>query len=215
MIISADDIAAIVIVACCILWAGYFLFYGKEAGTLTENDKELQEKHESIVGVSKTRLGQYTDSSTRDNADKRGMISPDEMEQVFYTKEEARLNIDVDLEPLQPSNNEMDEEDLLLFENTELIPVLATGASFDDLAEMSEAIQSRLHDLSQAHIIKTAKTIREVSETDLLKQLVNQVEGGEQKVASILDRCEEELKKSARQESETDDMEGFDLERYL
>ena len=215
MITSADDIAAIVIMACCVLWTGYFLFYGKKAGTLTEYDKELQEKHESIVGVSKTRLGQYTDSSTRDKADKRGRIPPDEMEQVFYTKEEARLNIDVDLEPLQPSSNEMDEEDLLLFEDTELIPVLATGASFDDLSEMSEAIQSHLHDLSQAHIAKAAKTIRRVNETDLLKQLVSQVKDGEQKVADILDRCEEELIKSTRQESERDDMEGFDLERYL
>jgi hypothetical protein len=215
MIISTGDIAGILIAACCILWTGYFLFYGKKAGTLTENDKELQEKHESIVGVSKTRLGQYTDSSTRDNADKRGRIPPDEMEQVFYTKEEARLNIDVDLEPLQPSNNETDEEDLLLFEDTELIPVLATGASFDDLSEMSEAIQSHLHELSQAHIVKAAKTIRRVNETDLLKQIIIQVEDGEQKVSDILDRCEAELIKSARQESEKDDMEGFDLERYL
>jgi len=160
-------------------------------------------------------LGQFTGGPVPGSENKHGIIPPGEMEQVFYTQEEARLNIDVDLEPLQPSNNEMDEEDLLLFEDTEPVPVLATGASFDDLAEMSEAIQSHLHDLSQAHIVKTAKTIRAVNETDLLKQLIGQVEGGEQKVASILDRCEEELKKSARQESETDDVEGFDLERYL
>ena len=160
-------------------------------------------------------MGQFTGGPVPGSENKHGIIPPGEMEQVFYTQEEARLNIDVDLEPLQPSNNEMDEEDLLLFEDTEPVPVLATGASFDDLAEMSEAIQSHLHDLSQAHIVKTAKTIRAVNETDLLKQLIGQVEGGEQKVASILDRCEEELKKSARQESETDDVEGFDLERYL
>jgi hypothetical protein len=215
MMIITGNIAAFAIVVCCILWAGYFLLYGKKAGTLTENDKEIQEKHESIVGVSKTRLGQYTDSSTRDSADKRGMILPDEMEQIFYTKEEARLNIDVDLEPLQPSNNEMDEEDLFLFEDTEPVPVLATGASFDDLSEMSEAIQSHLHELSQAHIVKAAKSIRRVNGTNLLKQLVSQVKDGEQKVADILDRCEEELIKSARQESEKDDMGGFDLERYL
>jgi hypothetical protein len=109
----------------------------------------------------------------------------------------------------------MDEKDLLLFEDTELIPVLATGASFDDLSEMSEVIQSHLHELSQAHIIKAAKTIRTVNETDLLKQLISQVEGGKQKVADILDRCETELKKSARQEFKTDDAEGFDLGKYL
>jgi len=31
----------------------------------------------------------------------------------------------------------------------------------------------------------------------------------------MLDRCEEELRESARQKSEADDVEGFDLEKYL
>lgn len=215
MIISADDIAAIVIMVCCTLWTGYFLLYGKKAVKPPKTEGETPENNDSIVGLSKTRLGQYTDTHVREDANKRRVVPPKEIEQVFYTREEARLNIDVDLEPLQPSNNETDEEDLLLFEDTEPIPVLATGASFDDLSEMSEAIQSHLHELSQAHIVKAAKTIRRVNETDLLKQLVSQVEDGEQKVADILDRCEEELIKSASQESEKDDMEGFDLAKYL
>lgn len=215
MIISAGYIAAVVIVACSILWAGYFLLNGTNGGKTQESEAETPKNDESIIGLSKTRLGQYTDSFTRDNADKRGMIPPDELEQVFYTREEARLNIDVDIEPLRKSDEEENEEDVLLFEDTELIPVLATGANFDDLSEMTEAIQSHLHELSRAHIIKAAKTIRTVNETDLLKQLINQVEGGEQKVADILDECETELKKSARQEFKTNDAEGFDLGKYL
>ncbi|GET24438.1 hypothetical protein [Prolixibacter sp. NT017] len=215
MMIGADDIAVIVIVACCILWAGYFLFNSTKGGKPVEIEGETPKNGESIIGLSKTRLGQYTVSSAQDNADKRGMIPPDEMEQVFYTREEARLNIDVDIEPPRKPDEEENEEDVLLFEDTELIPVLATGASFDDLSEMSESIQSHLHELSQAHIIKAAKTIRTVNKTDLLKQLISQVEGGEQKVADILDRCEAELKKSARQEFKTDDVKGFDLGKYL
>lgn len=215
MMISMVDIAGIVIVACCILWAGYFLFYRKKAERPPETDNEIHESHENIVGISKTRLGQYTNTPVLKYAGNRRVIPPEEMEQVFYTREEARLNIDVDIERLYELDEEENEGDELPFDDTELVPVLATGASFDDLAEMSEAIQSHLHELSQAHIVKAAKIIRTVNETDLLKQLVSQVEGGEQKVAGILDRCEEELKKSARQESETDDVEGFDLERYL
>ena len=215
MMISMVDIAGIVIVACCILSAGYFLLNGTKGGKAPETENEIPNNIDGIVGLSKTRLRQYAGGPTQGNVNKRRIVPPEEIEQVFYTREEARLNIDVDLEPLQPSNNEMDEEDLLLFEDTELIPVLATGASFDDLSEMSEAIQSHLHELSQAHIAKAAKTIRRVNETDLLKQLISQVEGGEQKVADILDRCEEELKKSDKQEFKTDDAEGFDLGKYL
>lgn len=215
MIIGADDIAAIVIVACCILWAGYFLFYRKKAQKPPETENEIPKNIDGIVGLSKTRLGQYTGRPAQVNTNKRHVISPDEMEQVFYTREEARLNIDVDIEPLHQLDEEENEEDVFQLDDSELIPVLATGASFDDLSEMSEAIQSHLHELSQAHIIKAAKTIRTVNETDLLKQLISQVEGGEQKVADILDRCEAELKKSDRQEFKTDDAEGFDLEKYL
>ncbi len=215
MIISADNIAALVIVACCILWVVYFLLNGMKGGKPVETEGETPKNDESIVGLSKTRLGQYVDNPTQGNVNKRRIVPPNELEQVFYTREEARLNIDVDIEPLRKSDEEENEEDVLLFEDTELIPVLATGANFDDLSEMSEAIQSHLHELSQAHIIKAAKTIRTVNETDLLKQLISQVEGGEQKVADILDRCEAELKKSARQELKTDDAEGFDLGKYL
>jgi len=213
--INPENMVLAVIAVFCSLLIIHYMFGGTNARKSPEAEKETQESNVDIVGKSKTRLGQFTGGTVRGRENKLGIISQDELEQVFYTQEEARLNIDVDLEPLHPLNDEMDEEDLLLFEDTEPVPVLATGASFDDLAEMSVAIKSHLHDLSQAHIVKAAKTIREVNETDLLKQLVNQVEGGEQKVASILDRCEEELKKSARHESETDDVEGFDLERYL
>ncbi len=213
--ISTGDIAGGIIVVCCILWAGYFLFCGKKAGKHLKTDEEMPENNESIVGISKTRLGQYADNTVQENANRRGVVPSEEMEQVFYTREEARLNIDVDMEPLNPLNDEMDEEDLLLFEDTEFVPVLATGASFDQLAEMSEAIQSHLHGLSQAHIEKAAKTIKTVENTNLMEQLLNQVSGGEQKVADILDRCEDELAGQVKLQNDGDDLDGFELGEYL
>lgn len=213
--ISLGNIVLAVIAACCILLIIHYLPGQAKPGKSPNTENGTRENNVDIVGISKTRLGQYAGGPVRGNANKRGVISPEEIEQVFYTREEARLNIDVDMEPLHTLNEPEDEEGELLFEDAELVPILATGASFDDLAEMSEAIQSHLHELSQAYVVKAAKTIKTVNETDLLKQLVSQVEGGEQKVAGILNRCEEELKESAKQESETDDMEGFDLERYL
>lgn len=215
MTISIVDIAGIVIVACCILSAGYFLLNGTKGGKGPETENEIPKNIDGIVGLSKTRLGHYTNTPVQKYEGNRRVIPPEEIEQVFYTREEALLNIDLDIEPLYQPNEEENEGDELPFDDTELVPVLATGASFDDLSEMSEAIQSHLHELSQAHIVKAAKIIRTVNETDLLKQLISQVEGGEQKVADILDRCEAELKTSAMQEFKTDDAEGFDLGKYL
>ena len=213
--ISTGDIAGGIIVVCCILWAGYFLFYGKKAGKHLKTDEEMPENNESIVRISKTRLGQYADNSVWENANKRGVVPSEEMEQVFYTHEEAQLNIDVDMEPLIPQDDEMDEEDLLLFEETESIPVLAMGASFDELSEMSDTLQSHLHDLSQEHIKRAAKTVRAMENTNLMELLLNQMDDGEQKVADILDLCDAELAGQVKQQNDVDGAEGFDLEEYL
>ena len=196
--------------------AAFHLFVGTKAGNPSEEPGSKPiENTGNIVGASKTKLGQYNDSQKPGRSKKRLVIPPEEMEQVFYTREEARLNIDVDIEPSLLHKEQEEEEDPLLFKDTDVVPVLATGASFDELAEMSEAIQSRLGDLSRAHIAKTAKTIRSVENTHLLAQLVRQVEGGTQKVADILDKCDEELKAVDHSMPDKTNIEGFDLEKYL
>ena len=211
---SSVEIVLAVIVFSCILPAVYGLFVDKKAGKSPDPENERGKNNDNIVGLSKTQLGLNAGVVIQNNANKRLVIPPEELEQVFYTREEARLNIDVDIEPRQLSDGQ-EEEDPLLFEDTDIVPVLATGASFDELAEMSEAIQSHLCDLPHAHLIKTVKTIRTVENTDLLEQLVRQVEGGTQKVADILDRCDAELKASVTRESKNKDMAKFDLKRYL
>lgn len=215
MIIGLSVIILAVIVVSSILSAGYYLFNLPKVGKSPKAENETKENNDNIVGLSKTRLGLNANVVVRNNANKRLVIPSEEMEQVFYTQEEARLNIDVDIEPGRLSNDQEEEEDPLLFEDTDVVPVLATGASFDELTEMSEAIQSHLSDLSHAHLVKTAKTIRTLENTDLLEQLVSQVEGGTQKIADILDRCEAELKSSVTKETRNKGMEEFDLERYL
>lgn len=215
MITSLSGIILAVIVFSCILPAVYCLFVDTKAGKTPEPENERWTNNDNIVGLSKTRLGLNPEVVLRNNANKRLVIPSEEMEQVFYTREEARLNIDVDIELRHVSNEPEEEEDSLQFEDADLVPVLASGASFDELAEMSEAIQSHLCDLSNAHLVKTAKTIRTVENTDLLEQLVSKVEGGTQKIADILDRWDEELKASVTKEPKNKDLGEFDLERYL
>lgn len=215
MIIGLSSIILAVIVVSSILSTGYYLLIQPKVGKSSEAENETKENNDNIVGLSKTRLGLNADVFVRNNVNKRLVIPSEEMDQVFYTREEARLNIDVDIEPRHLSSEEEEDENPLLLEDADLVPVLASGASFDELAEMSEAIQSHLCDLSYAHLVKTAKTIRTVENTDLLEQLVSQVKGGTQKVADILDRCDAELKVSVTKEPQNKGMEEFDLEKYL
>ena len=214
--IGIGMIILMMVVLSCFIPAAYYVFDGLKAGKPSkETENKPIENTGNIVGASKTKLGQYNDSQKSDRSKKRLVIPQEEMEQVFYTREEARLNIDVDIEPSLLHKVQEEEEDPLLFDDTDVIPVLATGASFDELAEMSETIQSRLGDLSRTHIVRTAKTIRSVQDTNLFEQLVCQVEGGSQKVADILGQCDEELKAVDRSISDKTNIEGFDLEKYL
>ncbi len=213
--ISTGDVALVIIAIGCTVWAIRSLLFGKETEKQIKVEDELPQDNGSIVGKSKTRLGQYANNLLRENTSKRGVVPPDEMEQVFYSREEARLNIDVDMEPLDLLNEEMDEDDFLHFEEIELAPVLAAGASFDELVEMSEVIQSHLHDLSQAHIERAARTIRTVENTNLMGQLLTQINSGEQKVMDILDRCDAELAGAVGTRSDVGDLNGFELGKYL
>jgi hypothetical protein len=213
--VSVGDIALAVIAVSCILSISYFIFGEPKSGKSSEAENETRKSNNSIVGISHTKLGQYTDSLPKNRTNKRLVIPPEEMEQAFYTNEEARLNIDVDMEGMYSMGELQDEEDLYLFEDSELAPALASGAGFEELAEMSVTIQSQLNDLPFSQIMNTGQTIETVENTDLLGQLVSQVENGEQKVADILDRCEAELKEPSQSPPNNDGLEGFDLGRWL
>ena len=217
MTITFSDIILTVVAISTILSIGYFIFSESKAKKNDETNVDTPENSGQIVGTSRTKVGQQSQqiqAVAQNEPNKRLVVPLEEMEQVFYTREEALLDIDVDMElEYDPTELDDDEEDLLLFEESE--PSLATGASFDELAEMSEAIQMHFRDLSQAHIAKAAKTIEKVENTDLFEQLVTHVENGEQQIAAILDWCEEELNETSSPESGNGDMDEFDLGRYL
>lgn len=218
MTITFADIVLTVVAVSTILSIGYFIFSEHKARKKAEPDVDTTENSSQIVGTSRTKVGQQPQQTmpTAQKPNKRLVVPPEEMEQVFYTREEALLDIDVDIDPgYQLDELEEDEEDLYLFEETEPIHSLATGASYDELAEMSEAIQMHFHDLSQAHIQKAAKTIEKVENTELFEQLITQTENGEQQVAAILDLCEAEMNGTSSPESENGDVDEFDLGRYL
>lgn len=213
------DIALVIFVLCCIVSLSSYMYAKVKDGTSQKNNLKKDSCYNQIVGESKTKVGQLRSvqkgSSPKRNANKRLLIQPEEMERVFYTKEEAQLDIDVDIEGVSSMDVLQDEEDLYLFEGIEPSLDLASGAEFEELSEMSMSIQSNLSDLPFAQIADTGQTIKAVENTNLFGQLISQVENGEQKVANILDRCEDELKKSSQLPSNKDGLEGFDLGMYL
>ncbi len=212
-------IALVAFILCCLISLYYYINgkskFEKET-PFTENNHPAPTQ---IVGVSKTKVGQKeagtTVTSTPKEANKRLVVPNDEIDKVFYTEKEAQLDIDVDIE--HEYQQAIDEEDeFLQLEETEIPQAdLARGASFDELAEMSQAIQADGNNLGNEKIIQTGQTIEKVKTTDMFEQLVNQVKDGELKVADILDRCEAAMKKTTEKNSVNEDLEGFDLDRFM
>lgn len=213
------DIALVIFVLSCIVSFSYYIYAKVEDRISRKINVNKDSCFSQIVGESKTKVGQkgsvQKGSSPKSKANKRLLIPPEEMERVFYTKEEAQLDIDVDIQGVSSMDVLQDEEDLYLFEGKEPSIDLASGAGFEELSEMSMSIQSHLSELSDPNIINACQTIETVENTNLFGQLISQVENGEQKVADILDRCEAELKEPSQLPSNKKGLEDFDLELYL
>ncbi len=213
------DIALVIFVFCCIVSFSYYIYAKVEDRISRKINVNKDSCFSQIIGESKTKVGQQgfalKESSLKSKANKRLLIPSEEMERVFYTKEEAQLDIDVDIEGVSSMYELQDEENLYLFEGIEPSLDLASGAGFEDLAEMSMSLQNHLSDLPFTQIISTGQTIETVKNTNLFGQFISQVENGEQKVADILDRCEAELKEPFQLPLNKEGLEGFDLRMYL
>lgn len=213
------DIALVIFILCCIVSLSSYMYAKIKNRTSCKINVNKGFNFSQIIGESKTKIGKLEpvqkESSLNSKANKRLLVPPEEMERVFYTEEEAQLDIDVDIQGISSMDVIQDEEDLCLFESIEPSLGLASGAGFEELSEMSMSIQSNLSELSNPNIINACQTIETVENTNLFGQLISQVENGEQKVADILDRCEEELKKPSQLPSNKDGLEGFDLGMYL
>lgn len=182
-----------------------------------------------IIGKTKTKTGQTgttrdklttncqpitkEHSFARDDKNNKRLIIPnEEMDKIFYTKEEAELNVDVKSEYEEPDWEEGD--DGILIDETESIQnAMAQGVSFDEMNEVSQVLQNDEKDLSNNNVKHVAKMINTVEATDMFEQLVLGINDGKQKVANILDRCEALLHPTTADKSSK--KVEFDINNYM
>ncbi len=209
MKISIKDIVLLIVAVCCIVSMGYYLIKGKGKKASSPKNNAKKRQH-SIVGASHTKPGQYT--AKTQPKEKSSIIPSEELDKVFYTQEQAKLNIDVDIDISDPGVDK--EEELFLLTGDNAYLTFASGADFEELSEMSEAIQGHLEELTSTQLEKAGQTINHTQSTNIFNQFIEQVENGEQKVAAILDACEAEAKKT-NSISENSDVSSFDLGEWV
>lgn len=184
-----------------------------------------------IVGKTKTKLGQteaIKDKLTGNyqsvakeygfagdcKRDERLVVTHEEMDKVFYSRKEAELDVDVEHEYEESVWDEGEDE--LFFDDTkETQSAMAQGVSFDEMEDVSLALQSDVETLSNNGIRQVEETITIVKTTDMFEKLVSGVNNGKQKVADILDRCEALLNPQTGQGNGNEQTDGFNIEDYM
>jgi len=117
------DIALVVFVLSCIVLLSFYVYAKVIEGTGRKINLKKDSGFSQIIGKSKTKIGQHgatqKENSPNSKTNKRLLIPSEEMERVFYTKEEAQLDIDVDIQGLSSIDKLQVEDDLYLFEGKE------------------------------------------------------------------------------------------------
>jgi len=199
------EIALTVAVLCCLLSLSFLVYDEFQTRKRGKRNKpkspglsiEKSFLPSQIVGKTRTKLGQagtikdkltgnyqsvakefsFAGSGKRD---KRLVVPHEEMDKVFYSREEAELDVDVEHEYEESVWDEGENE--LFFDDTEETQsAMAQGVSFDEMEDVSLALQSDVETLSNNGILQVEETIAIVKTTDMFEKLVSGVNNGNKK----------------------------------
>ena len=90
----------------------------------------------------------------------------------------------------------------------------AQGLSFEEMSQAVDAIRQK--GISKESERQVVQTIAQMQQTDLFELMIEQIEGGRQRVAEMLNRIEKEVSHENTDNKEADnDLKAFDLDKYL
>ena len=90
----------------------------------------------------------------------------------------------------------------------------AQGLSFEEMSQAVDAIRQK--DISKELERQAVQTIAQLQQTDLFELMIEQIEGGRQRVAEMLNRIEKEVSHEKMDIEEADNvLKQFDLDKYL
>ena len=116
-----------------------------------------------------------------------------------YDDEEEELSIDLELEEISLLNNEDVKS--------------AQGLSFEEMSQVVEVIQQE--QTTEEKERQAAQTITLMQQTALFDIMIEQLDGGRQRVADILSKYETGLVNNDSESASANELEEFDLDSYL
>ena len=130
-------------------------------------------------------------------------------------------NTEINFQPLEVDfEMEYDDDELIDLEAEEMTILAqydsqsAQGLSFEEMSQAVDAIRQK--GISKESERQAVQTIAQMQQTDLFELMIEQIEGGRQRVAEMLNRIEKEVSHEKMDIEEADNvLKQFDLDKYL
>jgi len=183
---------------------------------------------DDVMGKTKTQLRQVaTNDDTLSQIEKpienaitfavskedtrSAMVDNHELDSVFSDSPEP-MDLDIDCE--YEESELLEEEDLNCFVGVETFEP-ARGIQYDEMENLVQVIQQT--SISQEAELIAVNTIQQMDQTELFQLMVTQIDGGKERVAEMLDKCNLDSSKnnSVNIENSNSDFEKFEINNFL
>lgn len=190
-------ILKLIIILVILYYLLLLLWFGKNQKDIKPINKTTPKRARSIIGKSTyiVTIPLEADQTTPQN-----YAEPMQVDfEIEYDDEEEDPLIDLELEEIALLTNEDIKS--------------AQGLSFEEMSQAVEVIQQK--ETTEEIERQAAQTISLMQQTALFDIMIEQLDGGRQRVADILSKYETGLVNNDSESASANELEEFDLDSYL
>ena len=190
-------ILKLIIILVLLYYLVLLLWFGKNQKDIKPINKTTPKRARSIIGKSTyiVTIPLEADQTTPQN-----YAEPMQVDfEIEYDDEEEDPLIDLELEEIALLTNEDIKS--------------AQGLSFEEMSQVVEVIQQE--QTTEEKERQAAQTISLMQQTALFDIMIEQLDGGRQRVADILSKYETGLVNNDSESASANELEEFDLDSYL
>ena len=190
-------ILKLIIILVLLYYLVLLLWFGKNQKDIKPINKTTPKRARSIIGKSTyiVTIPLEADQTTPEN-----YAEPMQVDfEIEYDDEEEDPLIDLELEEIALLTNEDIKS--------------AQGLSFEEMSQAVEVIQQK--ETTEEIERQAAQTISLMQQTALFDIMIEQLDGGRQRVADILSKYETGLVNNDSESASANQLEEFDLDSYL
>ena len=192
-------ILKLIIILVILYYLLLLLWFGKNQKDIKPINKTTPKRARSIIGKSTYIVSIPLEA---DQTAHQNYAEPMQVDfEIEYDDEEEDPLIDLELEEMGLVSTE-------IFKS-------AQGLSFEEMSQAIDIIQQVNKSFNDEEERQTVQTISKMQQTALFDIMIEQLDGGRQRVADILSKYDKGLVKDDSESASANELEEFDLDSYL